>query len=149
MQKSLLTLRELELLNKLVIARESSERRNLKTPGTLAPSCWRFLPPCFAAAQPALPSRWGPFHTASYHLRKIRLGTRRRDKASAVEAAGYRRLVHGVQDDYQGARRRDPGMCKQDKECQCGLMCLTCSQSLCDECNVVPTAQQAEESLRW
>lgn len=80
MQKCLLTLRELELLSKLVIARESSESRNLKMPGTLGPSCWRFLPPCIAAAQVALPSRWGPFHTASYHLRKIRLGTRRHDK---------------------------------------------------------------------
>lgn len=76
-KKSLLTLRELELLNKLVMA---CERRSLKMPGTLGPSCRRFLPPCIAAAQLALPSRWGPFHAASYHLRKIRLGTRRHDK---------------------------------------------------------------------
>lgn len=66
-----------------------------------------------------------------------------------MDAAGYRRQVHGVQDDYLGARRRDPGMCKQDKESQCGFMCLTCSQILCDECNVVPTAEQAKESLTW
>lgn len=78
--KKPMTLRELELLNKLVIACESSERRSLKMLGTLGPSCRRFLPPCIAAAQLALPSRWGPFHAASYHLRKIRLGTRRHDK---------------------------------------------------------------------
>lgn len=32
-------------------------------------------------------------------------------------------------------------LCKQDKERQCGLMCLTWSQILCHECNVIPLSK--------